>query len=236
MVPAVSLRQTPVPLHISMARAKPPSALKSRYVLAPARETRPVAQILGHRRGIDVLPGFIRPSGSQMRLNSRIALIELRAEDQLVQLGPLQAVAVLARHDAAEAVRQARGDNRHVRHGLNALDRLEVDQGADVEAAGRGVRVVGGRRSVRGHELFDGPDVLGQVLDGDGDVLDDRDRLVVTAYAHQESQTGLADRPDVLLSRRIEHDQRIGGGAYAVGEEVRLRRSAFCATSVSLSP
>ncbi len=73
---------------------------------------------------------------------------------------------------------------------------------------------------MRGHELFDGADVLGQVLDRDGDVLDDRDRLVVAAHAHQETQTGLAHRPDILLSRRIEHDHGVGGGANAAGDEV----------------
>ena len=60
-----------------------------------------------------------------------------------------------------------------------------------MEAASRGVRVVGGGRAVRGHELFDGADVLGEVLDRDRDVLDDRDRLVVAADAHQETQPAL---------------------------------------------
>ena len=75
---------------------------------------------------------------------------------------------------------------------------------------------------MRGHELFDGPDVLGEVLDRDGDVLDDRDRLVVAAHAHQETETGLAYRPDILLSRRIEHDDGIGARANAAGDEVGL--------------
>ncbi|MCD6059518.1 MAG: hypothetical protein K0Q89_3048 [Thermomicrobiales bacterium] len=82
------------------------------------------------------------------------------------------------------------------------------------------MRVVGGGRAVGGNEVFDGRDVLGEVLDRDGDVLDDRDRLVVATHAHQETQTGLAYRPDVLLSRRIEHHQGVGGGAHATGDEV----------------
>ena len=129
---------------------------------------------------------------------------------------------MLAGHDAAEAAGQASGGIRHVRHGLHALNRLEVDQWADMEATSGGVRVVGGGRPVRGDELFDGSDVLGEVLDRDGDIFDDRDRLMVAAHAHQKSQTGLAYRPDILLSRRIEHDHGIGGGANPAGDEVGL--------------
>ena len=66
-----------------------------------------------------------------------------------------------------------------------------------------------------GHEVFDGADVLGQVLDRHRDVLDDRDGLVVAANAHQETESGFADRPDILLLLGIEHDERIAHQANA---------------------
>ena len=50
---------------------------------------------------------------------------------------------------------------------------------------------------------------------------------MVAAHAHQEAQSGLADRPDILLSRRIEHDHRVGGGANAAGDEVFLEAIGF---------
>ena len=237
MVPAFSLRQTAAPLHISTARANPPSALKSRYVFGSIRAISGTeAQVFGHRRRVDLLAGVHQTKWVPDALELAHRLVELRAEDQLIELGALQTVAVLAGHDTAETVRQTGGGIRHVRHGLDALDRLEVDQGADVETAGGGVRVVGGGGPVRGHELFDGPDVLGKVLDRNGDVLDHRDRLVVAADAHQESQTGLAHRPDILLSRRIEHDDRIGGGANAAGTRWDLRPLGLLLQLRSVSP
>ena len=116
-----------------------------------------------------------------MRLELAHRLVELGAEDRLVQLGALQTVAVLAAHDAAEAVGQLGGGVGHLLHAPTPCDRLEVDQRADVEAAGGGVGVVGGGRAVAGDHLLDGADVLGQVLDRDRDVLDHRDRLGVAA-------------------------------------------------------
>ncbi len=133
---------------------------------------------------------------------------------------------MLAGHDAAEAVGQFGGGVGHLLHRLDAVDLLQVDQGADVEAAGGGVGVEGGGGAVVGDHLLDGADVFGQVLDGDGDVLDDGDRLGVAADAHEEAEAGFAHAPDVGLLLGVEDALGLGGHADVFGAEVVLQAGA----------
>src|SRR5262249_11713547 len=107
-----------------------------------------------------------------------------------------------------EAMRQLCRGPRHLLHGLDAIDVLEVDEGADVEATGRGMGIVGGGGPVCGDEVFDRTDVLGEVLDGYGHVFDHRDRFGVAPNTHQQTETGLADRPNIGLPLGIEDTER----------------------------
>ena len=73
MVPSSFLRQTPAPLHISTARAKPPSRPNRKrvcraYLVAPA-----VPQVRGHGRRVHDLAGVHDPLGSNAAFSSRNA-------------------------------------------------------------------------------------------------------------------------------------------------------------------
>jgi len=63
-------------------------------------------------------------------------------------------------------------------------------------------------RAVFLHEPLDRPDIFGEMLDGNGNIFDDRHRLGITADAHQETQAGLSDRPNIGLALGIQHAER----------------------------
>ena len=75
IVPSLSLRQAPLPLHMSMAVAKPPSRVKSRLVLnSIARYAGPWRRFSVGAGPSTTLPGFMRLSGSKARFTSLNAL------------------------------------------------------------------------------------------------------------------------------------------------------------------
>ena len=121
---------------------------------------------------------------------------------------------MLAAHHAAELACQVGGGARDLRHAGDAAGLLEREQRAHVQAAGAGVRVVGGYRAVLGAQALDGGDVLGQMLDRHRDILDARNRLGVALDTHQEAQPRLAHRPDIGLLLRV-----VGAQHLALGHE-----------------
>ena len=88
-------------------------------------------------------------------------LVELWAEDDFVQFGALQAVAVLAGHHAAESMGQLGGGIGHFLHHLDAFGALQVDERANVEAPGGRMRVIGGGGAMLSAHLLDRTDELG---------------------------------------------------------------------------
>ncbi len=100
------------------------------------------------------MPGFIKPRGSKM-LERAHRLVKLRPEDHLVQLGALQSVTVLAAHHPAEAVRHLGAGVGHFAHDLDAALFLEIDQRADMQATGGGMRVIGGASAISSDHFLD---------------------------------------------------------------------------------
>ena len=145
-----------------------------------------------------------------------------RAVHALEERAARAPVAVLARDGAAvleHEVEDLVGD------GLDLLEparRLEVDHGADVQAADRAVAVVGALGVVLGHDLAEARHELRQVLGVDGGVLDEGDGLVLALHAEEEAEPGLAELPDGLLLGGVEGD--VGGVAEALARAPRLER------------
>ena len=59
--------------------------------------------------------------------------------------------------------------------------------------------VVARSRAVGGDDLVEPADEVGQVLGGDGAVLDEGQGLGVAGYVHHQAKASLADVPDLLL-------------------------------------
>src|SRR5690606_6707956 len=192
---------------------------------------RAVAQVLSHRRAVDDLSRVHQPVRVEGGLQLTHALVQLGAEDPLVQFAPGQPVAVLAAHHPAKLDRQVRRRLGQLPHRPHPGGRLQAHQRADVEAAGAGVGVEGRAGAVLRHQPQDLADVLGQVFNRDGDVLDAGDRLGVALDAHQQTQARLAYRPDVGLLLRVVDGQRVlhhallgqvPGQALDLGAQLRL--------------
>jgi len=92
------------------------------------------------------------------------------------------------------------------------LSSLRIDEGPNVHASSTRMGIVGHVQSAIVAESLDACDIGCQVFNRNGGVLDERDRLVITAYAHQESKPHLPDTPDISLSDRRRHgnDSRRG--------------------------
>ncbi len=188
---------------------------------------RPEPQILGHRRRVDLLPGVHDAVRVENRLELAHRLVELGTEDHFVQLGALQAVAVLARHHSAEPVGHLGRFVRHLLHHLHAFGALEIDERANMETPGRGVRIVGGSRAMLGAHFLDCANELGQMIDRNRNVLDHRDRLEVAPNRIKQPQPRLAHRPDIGLPLGIEHPQRVGAHADLVLLQIRFQLVAL---------
>ena len=158
--------------------------------------------------GIDLLPRIHQTLGIEDALELAHGRVEFLAEDDFIQLGALEAITVLAAHDAAEPMRELGRRVGEFLHCLDAFGLFQVDQRPDVQAAGGRVRVIGSRGVVGRDQALDRRDVLGEMLDRNGDVFDHGDGLEVAPDAIEETETGLADRPDVRLLLRVEHTLR----------------------------
>ena len=176
----------------------------------PGAIRRPVAQVLGDGgAGHDV--AGIQPV---LRVEGPLQLAEGLHDGgpvHLLQIGAARApVAVLAGDRPVELPHQVEdlvGDGLHL---VQAARGLEIDDGADVQAAHRAVPVVGAHRVVLGEDLLEARHELGQVSGLDAGVLHEGDGLLVPLHAEEKAEPGLAELPDGLLLARIQgHGRRV---------------------------
>ena len=79
-----------------------------------------------------------------------------------------------------------------------------------MQAADRGMRIPGAARAVLLEQGRDRIGVVGEMLERDGAILDEGDRLPVALHRHHDVEAGLAHLPDRLLPGRLDHlDYRI---------------------------
>ena len=106
---------------------------------------------------------------------------------------------------------------------LDPLDRLDVQDRPDVQAADVGMTVAGRATSVAGHDPLEPLVERRQTVDRDGRVLDEGDRLGVADHPHQEREPGLADLPEVVLGRvgqALTDAEHAGAALEAAGQVV----------------
>ena len=88
------------------------------------------------------------------------------------------------------------------------FQRLQIDQRANMQAAGAGVGVDGVSGVVVVDDALDIADVIGQAFDRHGAVFNEGDRLGFAAFAHHQAQPGFAHGPDIVLLRRRFGDRQ----------------------------
>ena len=122
-------------------------------------------------------------------------------------------------------------------HGLNSLGLLEVDQGADVQAADAGVAVVSRFGVVAAHDFIEPGNKGAQVFRVYGGVFHERQGLGVAVDAHQQPQTRFAHVPDRALGALV---QQVDAGVtqlfvcHVIFERVRFGRELGLGFAVEL--
>ena len=165
------------------------------------------------RSGRTILPGLNRPPGSKASLTSSNAAVSRGAEHRLVELAAHDAVAVLAGVRAPVPADHLEAFLRDRPHGARAFGGLQVDDGAHVQGAHRGMRVPGAAGAVAGEDFVEAAGVLGEVFQAHRAVLDERDRLPVALHRHHDVQARLAHLPDRALERRLHRLHHRAGEA-----------------------
>ena len=87
------------------------------------------------------------------------------------------------------------GDGAH----LPGAAFFHVEHRAHVQGADRSVRVPGAARAVLGEHLRQFVGVFGEVLQRDGAVLDERNRLALALHRHHDIEAGFSHLPHLLL-------------------------------------
>ena len=176
------------------------------------------AQLRVLRRRVDDVAGVEEVLRVERRLDLLEEPVEVGAIECLIEPTAHTAVAVFAGERAAVGAQQFRrelGDGAHLLHFRRLLD---VDQRADVEAAGAGVGVIGHAHAQVATERLDARDVGGQVLRRHRGVLDKGQRLPFPAHAHQQAEAHLAQAPDVGLARAVEQRRHRADGERAAAQ------------------
>ena len=148
-------------------------------------------QAVVHARRATILPELSTPCGSNARLPARRRAPAVRRTSR-VKLGAHQAIAVLAGMGAlvrAHHGERLLGDRAHR---LDVLLLLQVEDRPHVQAADRSVRVPGAARAVPLEQLGETRGVVGQMLERDRAVLDERHRLAGAPHRRGDVEPGLA--------------------------------------------
>ena len=166
-----------------------------------------VAEVVGHRRGVHHLPRVHDPLRVEGGLQPAERLVHAGAEHLLVEVAARQPVPVLAAHGTAEVEDEVADLPRQLLHLADFPWILEVDERADVEAAGPGVRVETALRGPPGEDLLEPGDELREARRFHRGVLDEGDGLLVAGEAEQQRERRLPHFPHIGLRRRVEEPQ-----------------------------
>ena len=141
----------------------------------------------------------------------------------LVEFAARQAVAVLAAVRAFVFAHQGEAFLRHRAHGSDVLRVLHVEHRTDVQAADRGVRIPGALGAVLLEHVVQPLGVVGEIIEIDGAILDERHRFAVALHRHHDVEAGFAHRGDVGLERGV------GGAHHCAGmAEIAHQFVKFC--------
>ncbi len=165
---------------------------------------KPEQRRIVHLRSADDLARIHEARGIEEILDLLERVGKTRAELPAHPFGAHEAVAVLAgkrpfvfAHHGARLL----GDRAHLRRPVTA----QVEDRPHVQRADRRVRIPRAARAVPREHLRQPVDVLGQMLERHGAILDERDRLAVALQAHHDVEPGLAHVPQRLLRAGIRH-------------------------------
>ena len=183
-IPRGHVRRTHRPVERLPARAEPAAhvhgaahAVEGRIVEEGVGLRRVVAgpepQVGGERGCIHDLSGVEDPVRIERSLHGAKRLVENRPEHLAHERASHQPVAVLARQRAAEFEHQVRHLVRDRLERADTIAGLHVDDGTDVQAADRRVRIHAGGRAVAADDGEETIDVVAQPLGRDGCVLDE---------------------------------------------------------------
>ena len=163
--------------------------------------------------------------------------VDLGAEELGVPEAAGEPVAVLAAHRPLELGDEVGDRARDRPERLDPRARLDVQDRPDVQAADVGVAVTGGLGPLPGHDRAEPPVELGELLGGDGRVLDEGDRLGVADHPHQQRQPRLAHLPEVGLVGGLQalvHPDHAGASREPAGEVVGALGQLLRALGVKL--
>ena len=174
-------------------------------------------------------PGFSMPFGSNASFTVSNARTMRGPNMALVELAAHQAVAVFAAVRALVFAHQREAFLGDGAHGRDVVRVLHVQHRPDMQAADRGVRVPGALGAVALEHRVQPLGVVGEILQIDRAVLDERHRLAVALHRHHDVEAGLAHRGDVGLEAsigRTHHRVRMTEVAHHLFEFVQLCRAA----------
>jgi hypothetical protein len=138
---------------------------------------------------------------------------EAGAEHRFVELAAGDAVAVLAAVAALVGADEVEALFRNGAHRLHVGGALHVEHGPHVQAADGSVRIVGRARAVPLEDGVEALGVVGEIVEVDGAVLDEGDRLAGALLRHHDVEPGLAHLGDVGLEARIDRAHHGAGMA-----------------------
>ena len=130
---------------------------------------------------------------------------EARAEHRLVELRAQQSVAVLARMRALVFAHHGEGFFGDGAHGAHVLLEAQIEDRADMKAAGPRMRVPGAARAVPLEHIGETARIIGEMLERHRAVLDEGDGFALLLHRHHDVEAGRAQVGDRRLQAGIEH-------------------------------
>jgi hypothetical protein len=137
---------------------------------------RRVAQVVGHRPGVDDLARVEHTVRVEQALDLAHRLVDLVAEHPPVERAADEPVAMLGGVDPAVAEHHLGDLLRHLGHHVHPTRRAQVDERADVQAADRAVAVEAGLEAAVVEQRLHLGDVVVEPLGRHGRVLDEGER------------------------------------------------------------
>ena len=168
----------------------------------------PESEVFCHRRRIDDFAGVHDTPRVEGVFHLAECLVNLRAEHTLKPLASDEPIAVFAAHRAIKFHEQVAYFARDAVHLQNVRLGLQVHNRPVVQQSDAGVRVIGGRRPVRGDNLVKAADIFGEVFNRHGGILHEAHRLCIPLHAHQQAESSLSSLPNArfLFCRETPHE------------------------------
>src|SRR5262249_11767579 len=162
---------------------------------------RTMAEILTWRGAVYDLPRIHTVVGVKGVFHLLERFVQYGTKMLLVEPAAGQAIAVLTAHAAAVFNDQIANFLHHRDHFVDFGGLFEIDPRPDMQAAHAGVAVITSSGVVGVDNLTETAQEIRQFGRVDGGIFDERNRFVVIAPAHEQTESGLAHFPDIPLRR-----------------------------------